>query len=506
MSDWDDLFAAASGSSSKPTTTADHAGPAAGPAAKKHKSNAAATAQQQSPLANAVSLSSAFRRHITNRIMNDTPLPSSKVLRRLAAEISLSCASGDQNTKVRSDNSTLLTLHGLSCKLAERVAQLKHPSITHLLELLTFLDEIYYNCYYLALSCDRKSSPTPPTSTKNFAKLTKLVPSPVVYFGCDTSSHHTYKSDPLTLLHKHHTETTKALFRKVPLRTEDFATDTTPVTTAKVFNEQAHDTPAPKLLADWRDLHRRWPCHLYSYATVPPPLLATVLESNGDRKFLEYGCGTGYLSNLLVLEGADVVSIDIAVPGGGADTNEYHGAISPFTSVRSGDVDALDAVRDLRDRTLVMSYPCPDNQMGHQALFTFLAAGGERFVHIGEWRGLTGTVAMESLLVEKMKCVERRDCPRWGQDATALTVWEVRKGAEAKKETPLLPCVGCGTASGRYRLGVARDRVYCGAACFASDSPARLALFATRAIPAAVEDGLTFGNGCVDLDVIPRLL
>jgi hypothetical protein len=159
---------------------------------------------------------------------------------------------------------------------------------------------------------------------------------------------------------------------------------------SSAFEHSHHDPPAPQGLSTYREISRRWPCHLYGYATVPKSGLSEI--GHYASQILEVGAGTGYLTALLRRQGLDVVAIDLAVS---SKPNEYHGAVPSWTDVVESDVGPSEmkgACPDLDQRALMICYPPPDSRMAYRSL---RAWGGEFFIHVGEFVGVTGTRRFE---------------------------------------------------------------------------------------------------------------
>ena len=180
----------------------------------------------------------------------------------------------------------------------------------------------------------------------------------------------------------------------------------------------AHECPAPKVLMEWRNVCRDLLCNLYAYAS-----LSTVsvdhLKSHpicASAGILEVGAGTGYYASLLQTAGIDARPSDIANTD--ASMNEYHGSTPSFTRVEMGDIVKLKndllRQRELHVPALLLCYPPPLSSMAHDALQTFIEEGGNTVVHIGEFEGLTGSLAFERLLLDQFRCVRREPCFSWG--------------------------------------------------------------------------------------------
>jgi hypothetical protein len=117
----------------------------------------------------------------------------------------------------------------------------------------------------------------------------------------------------------------------------------------------------------------------------------------------------------------------------------------------------------LTDSTaLLMCYPPPQSTMAYDTLKAFQEAGGKYLIHIGEWRGLTGSNEFEELLLKDFRCVYRVPCSSWGTDASDVTIWERGSG----KASLLLPCISCGESEATRRSRLLRHAVYCNRKCY----------------------------------------
>lgn len=253
---------------------------------------------------------------------------------------------------------------------------------------------------------------------------------------------------------------------------------------------EEHETPAPKLLRDWRESCRVFPCHLYAYATFSPDSLSRLSSSLLQHKIsrlVEMGAGTGYTARILshataakVTENYKSFTIDahdkFPTPEFDstecANRNEYHGYTPRFFQLKpfSGFHNA-----ETRDTALLLCYPPPQSSMAHDYLKSYLDAGGRFVVHVGEFKGLTGNSRFERLLLHKMVCVERLHILTWGTDASHITIWMLQKDipkcltAEAyviSNHHVLLRCSTCNVCEARMRCRLDRSLVYCSETCF----------------------------------------
>ena len=267
----------------------------------------------------------------------------------------------------------------------------------------------------------------------------------------------------------------------------------------------AHETPAPHLLADWRNASRDLLCNLYAYATVAPDSigdLCTLIERICNcRHLVELGAGTGYVAKILENAGMTVTALDIIptrdTTSEGANANEYHGCTPPFVHVETGSVGALNEVffRYTAKPPLLLCYPPPLSSMSFAALQSYLSCGGSVFVHIGEFQGLTGCQKFEELLITKFRCIKRWSCKNWGTDAAEVSVWQ-RAGAnrEDSSRATLIPCSLCLKKPSTKRFRLIRALTYCGQKCWESHESTRAVHFRANMIPYQLMSKVQFGD------------
>jgi len=272
--------------------------------------------------------------------------------------------------------------------------------------------------------------------------------------------------------------------------------------------DAVHETPAPALLAEWRDSCRDFLCHLYSYATVSQSTirkLSRILASYQQRDgIIELGAGTGYVAACLRQAGVEVQAYDLhPTPlNGTADpmdaANEYHGSTRAFYPVRQGNHQVLRTKKDWGETALLLCYPPPHSDFAYDALKQFSKRSGRVVVFIGEFKGLTGTASFERLLQRKYRLVERFPCLCWVTDASSVSVW-IR--SDAKDEcnidqgiSLLLPCSFCRQKESHKRLRWLRFLTYCSKDCCHRDELARK----TALRIAMVDDGTIKRSGRFD--------
>ena len=177
----------------------------------------------------------------------------------------------------------------------------------------------------------------------------------------------------------------------------------------------------------------------------------------------------------------------------------------PTSTVLQGDIETLQAAEVKPTTTLLLCYPCPDNSMGVDAVEEFARLGGNTLVYVGEWRGVTGTQALEDRLERDWLLTSRGECGRWGVNCDEVMVWRLKK-KEQHVTSVGLKCVQC-EKRGRWRVVWGRDCVYCGKDCFEKDAQARSERGGTWGVPKSVWEGVKWGEkagGLVDLHGLPR--
>lgn len=254
-----------------------------------------------------------------------------------------------------------------------------------------------------------------------------------------------------------------------------------------------HDTPAPPILSEWRDSCRDRLCNLYAYATVSNEAVGRIkndLKNAGIAGgVIEVGAGSGYLAALFQEAGIPVVAWDVHPPGSRLALNEYHGHTPGFCEISKGSPSDLRRHPTAANVALLLCYTPPESSMAKDALEAYLDVGGRCLVHIGEFGGLTGSPAFESLLVPSCYCVDRFPCLAWGTDAAEVTVWIRADGGEQGKREQrlLLPCSNCGKAEASRQCRLVRHVAYCGSKCFELHSHRLTTHFAMNMIPIKAE-------------------
>lgn len=245
-----------------------------------------------------------------------------------------------------------------------------------------------------------------------------------------------------------------------------------------------HETLAPMLLKQWRDSCRDFVCHLYAYATLNLSSLQKIRSFLQEMKctgITEIGAGTGYVARWLERNGIKVRAYDIAptvLKGNRQLINEYHGHTPSFERVDVCETGGSRTVAFSTDQALLLCYPPPDSSMAYDTLRNFLAKDGRAVIHIGEWKGLTGTPKFEKLLLEKMKLVDRLACSTWGTDASEISFWERTN----KSSSLLIPCSACSKNEATKRCRLLRSLNYCSGDCCRAHQPTREFLFSLMMI------------------------
>ena len=234
---------------------------------------------------------------------------------------------------------------------------------------------------------------------------------------------------------------------------------------APATKEALHETPAPRILSEWRDSCRDFMCNLYAYATLPADAISKLelwLSQNSLGGLVEVGAGTGYIAALLNDAGLDVVASDIH-PTNGDKMNSYHGFTPSFTDIVR--TSTLPDISSADKKALLLCYPPPESPMAYDVLKAYMRRGGRALIHVGEFKGLTGNSHFERLLQNDFECKLRVLCVGWGTDASHVTCWVRAKGM-TDKPSILLPCCSCNRLEATKRCKALRSLVYCSFECF----------------------------------------
>jgi len=274
-----------------------------------------------------------------------------------------------------------------------------------------------------------------------------------------------------------------------------------------------HETLSPNpLLADYRDVARDFPASLYAYATPSPYALQQLTIQLRKKHVIEVGAGTGYWAALLQHHGIDIQAYDISPPGDYSD-NEYHSEVPAFTNVQQLDASrsATSTTTSGKDDALFLCYPPPGTDMAFSALQSFR---GDMVVHVGEWMGLTGDTAFESLILQTFACQTYISLPIWGTDAAYVTVWIRRKHGASRKNNhdgndndndsiniAIGGCSCCTRKVATHRCRFARPLQYCSRVCFDAHRATRKGMLLLHMIDIGDDLDIEWGNAQHFLDL-----
>eukprot|EP00986_Skeletonema_menzelii_P015321 scaffold11500_cov144-Skeletonema_menzelii.AAC.7 len=264
----------------------------------------------------------------------------------------------------------------------------------------------------------------------------------------------------------------------------------------------------------WRGSIRDYPANFYGYAVPSQQALEAVSELlDNEDSIVEAGAGTGYLSALLASHlkkdrSGTVLPYDIIPPrqaNAGADvsSNEYHGQVPTFIDVHQA--QSFEQAQSMLTSTdanvsLILCYPPPASEMAAVALSQYIVYDGKTVIHVGEWQGMTGNNAFESMLLKNFNCSEKDTIPLplWGTDATYLTIWR-RKSVNNVSTQSVSPAIGyCSAAQcrnlARRRCRFARCLQYCSADCFRTHVAVRKAILAVHLLHLTPSNDMDFEN------------
>ena len=214
--------------------------------------------------------------------------------------------------------------------------------------------------------------------------------------------------------------------------------------------------------AAMRDRVAAWSAFACPDAAAARALGAFAVSGAGGA-LLEVGAGTGYWARYLERTCASmrVAAHDVRPPVGAGKgrLNEYHASLPCWAAVQPGDAAAVAAtaasaaVRAGKPPpVLFICYPPPcmtsdgKNDMALASLTAFAAAGGRQLALVGEWRGDTGSAALERALSSGWTLdAAPLALPGFANTCAALTLW--RRGAAVPAPLRWAPaCVACGAA------------------------------------------------------------
>ncbi len=264
----------------------------------------------------------------------------------------------------------------------------------------------------------------------------------------------------------------------------------------------SHETEAPQVLCQWRDSCRDFLCNLYGYATLAPNTLNAIKEELMSSEkgsvcsVVEMGAGTGYLALLLNKINVKTTAFDIAptnvydAQSSQSDVvNEYHGSTAAFLEVKKGGANSLKqhicSNKKAKSTALLLCYPPPLTNMALDMLVTFMKAGGQTIIHIGEFKGLTGSKDFEKKLMSHYRLIRRLDCLQWGTDSSEVTIWQrqQRQQKQGPSTSLLLPCLNCDERESSKQSCFSRHLRYCSKECFQEHVIPRSIHYAMSLIP-----------------------
>ncbi len=411
-------------------------------------------------------------------------------------------------------------------------------------KLMIHCDDLYYRLYYLQISGHLGSTqtakkiciPHPPTYfgtnnlTSNVSKgrirATKFQKWVVRKVKCEddeikrllagsaldiilSDDKEELTMDPLSFLHQNRAFETITVFWKSGWLTSLRAADETRISLERPFAKNndteerfynSHHTPAPSILEEWRDSCRDLLCNLYAYATIPPKIIDCIkdeIENQNITKVIEIGAGTGYVASILSQAGIEVSAYDVTPTQGNSTTiNEYHGNTPPFCTVKSGSPKTLPLIlpslNEAKKTALLLCYPPPMSSMAEDTIKRFLSQGGSLIIHVGEFRGLTGSKAFEKMLQQKCELVSnfRYPCMQWGTDAASVTIWSKSSNSRQVETSPsslILPCSKCSKEESLKRCRLVRSLTYCSSKCFEAHIDARKVILRSSMIPSKID-------------------
>lgn len=302
---------------------------------------------------------------------------------------------------------------------------------------------------------------------------------------------------------------------------------------------------APHLFSQWRDSCRDFLCHLYAYATISNAVwedgILPALQRRQLYTILELGAGTGFWAHYVTQQTQfhpmfQVFAYDVPTNNNNdnhnqnnhhnRNNNEYHGRTPPFfDSMQLGDGTSKGFWKNLHSDTslspkntiLMLCYPPPDSSMALTTVQNYVQWVEKKnkhhpkqsnhspdkpttptILHIGEFRGLTGTKEFEKYMLDHYTIVERWPCQNWGTDASEVTLWEKKStknhrkthkhhtnkfhNAHASSVSILNPCAGCKVRESTRRCRLLRTLNYCSAHCFQNHQHERREKFREMAV------------------------
>ena len=187
--------------------------------------------------------------------------------------------------------------------------------------------------------------------------------------------------------------------------------------------------------------------------------LAAFAAAGAGGALLEVGAGTGYWARYLEHACVSMTAHDVrpTVGAGKGRLNEYHASLPCWAAVQPGDAAvvastaASAAVRAGKPPpVLFICYPPPcmssDGQkdMALAALTAFAAAGGRQLALVGEWRGDTGSAALERALSSGWTLESAPlALPGYANTCAALTLWRHGASGSPRVLRWAPACVSC---------------------------------------------------------------
>ena len=262
----------------------------------------------------------------------------------------------------------------------------------------------------------------------------------------------------------------------------------------------------------WRGSIRDYPANFYGYAVATQQALEAISKALGNEdSIVEAGAGTGYLSAQLASHlkkdrSGTVFPYDITPPRQAnavaeVQSNEYHGQVPTFINVHQA--QSFEQAQSMFTSTganssLLLCYPPPASDMAAVALSQCIVNGCRTVIHVGEWQGMTGNAAFESMLQDNFICEEKDiiQLPLWGTDATYLTIWRKKSVNDASMQS-FSPAIGyCSAAQcsnfARRRCRFARCLQYCSADCFRAHVCTRKAILAVHMLHLSPSNDLDY--------------
>jgi len=384
--------------------------------------------------------------------------------------------------------------------LKECITLSRHsPSFDTWVRIIIACDDLYLRIYYLQTSGSLQQPYIPHPAQyftskidqsaeyKKLRKLTKKKYDVRALFGIDEEEGHI-----LFAIYRKRMHESWELFQSHKLSGSDSQKILKQPNKSPSSSLAYHETPAAPILKEWRDSCRDVLCNLLCYACVAPSTLSFLsneLKKNGIDKIIELGAGTGYLAKIFEEVGLSVKAYDI---NPSCDHfNDYHGKTQPFTTVQTGTHSNVLHKSIPQSTALLLCYPPPNCTMAYDSAKRFMKVGGNCLIHVGEWKGMTGSKQFEELLVKDFKCIYRAPCPTWGTDAASVSVWK-KCDSIGKTGEVLLPCIACGNHEAKRRCRLIRYAVYCSEDCFKNHASEFQLLCQLSLIPAQLYENLSF--------------